>query len=461
MNDILSLSAVDQAAAIKKKSISVVEVIQVHLDRISEVNPALNAVVQLRAEGALADARAADITLARGDETGPLHGVPMTIKDSIDTADLITAAGTKGRESFVPSRDASVVARLRKAGAILLGKTNTPELTLSAETDNLVYGRTNNPYDTSRSSGGSSAGPAAIVASCGSAFDLGSDTGGSIRQPAHFCGISGLKPTSGRVPSTGHVLSYDLGVLSLLTQIGPLARSVEDIKLILSIISGVDGYDPSVVPMPLGDPGQVDLRKLRGVFCIDNGIVSPTSETIKLIQDSISVLEDVGINFEEAWPDEALEASELFHELILADGGVWIEKILKECGTTEVHPVLKDRFLGRAPISVPEYTALLTRIDCFRSGMLRFMENYDFILCPVNAFPAARHGEIFARGDGYTYTRVFNMTGWPASVVRAGTSPEGLPIGFQVAALPWREDLVLAVSAFLESRLGGWKHPPL
>ena len=461
MNDIVTSSASHQVAAIKEKSVSAVEVVQAHLDRISEVNPSLNAVVQFRAEGAIADARAADTALARGDATGPLHGVPMTIKDSIDTADLITAGGTKGRASFVPSRDASVVARLRKAGAILLGKTNTPELTLSAETDNLVYGPTNNPYDTSRSPGGSSAGPAAIVASCGSAFDLGSDTGGSIRQPAHFCGIAGLKPTSGRVPSTGHVVSYDLGALSPLTQIGPLARSVEDIQLILPIISGTDGCDPSVVPMPLGDSDAVELRKLRGAFCIDNGIVSPTSETRKVVQDGVSALVDAGVSFDEAWPGEALEATELWRELIMADGGVWIERLLEAFGTTEVHPSVKDRFLGGDPISAAEYTALLTRIDRFRSGMIRFMENYDFILCPANAFPAARHGEIFARGDGYTYTRVFNLTGWPAAVVRGGTSPEELPIGFQVAARPWREDVALAVAAFLESKFDGWQRPPI
>ncbi len=461
MDDIITFSATCQVAAIKEKSVSAVEVVQAHLDRIAEVNPTLNAVVQIRSEGALADARAADASLARGDSPGPLHGVPMTIKDSIDTADLITAAGTQGRASFVPERDATVVARLRQAGAILLSKTNTPELTLSAETDNLVYGRTNNPYDLARSPGGSSAGPAAIVAACGSAFDLGSDTGGSIRQPAHFCGIAGLKPTFGRVPSTGHIVSYDLGALSPLTQIGPLARHVEDIKLILGVIAGVDWRDPSVVPMPLDDPGAVVLGDLRGAFFTDNGIVSPTPETVQTVVDGVKALAEEGVKLEEDCPAEAASSTEVWRELLVADGGAWIQRILDAAGTTEVHPLVRDRFLGGEPVSGSEYSSLLTRVDRFRSAMVGFMADYDFILCPANAFPAAPHGEIFAKGDGYTYTRILNLTGWPAIVVRCGTSPEGLPIGLQVAVRPWREDVAMAVAAILEQAFGGWQSPPV
>ena len=225
------------ARAVQAKQVSSMEVVQACLDRIDQVNPQLNAVVQLAATRALEEAREADEALARGESNGPLHGVPMTIKDSLDTAGLISTGGTKGRESFIPQQDATVVRRLREAGAILLGKTNTPEFTLSFETNNLIYGRTNNPYDTSRTPGGSSGGAAAIVAAAGAPFDIGSDFGGSIRLPSHLCGIAGLKPSSGRVPRTGHIYPFG-GVQDSFQQIGPLARYVEDLALILPLIAG-------------------------------------------------------------------------------------------------------------------------------------------------------------------------------------------------------------------------------
>src|SRR5262245_57980307 len=228
-------SATALAQAIRSKKVSSEEVVNAYLQRIEAVNPQLNAVVQLTADTALKQAREADAALARGDSKGPLHGVPMTIKDSFDTAGVISTGGTKGRALFLPSQDAAAVARLRQAGAILMGKTNTPELTLSFETDNLIYGRTNNPYDLSRTPGGSSGGAAAIIAAGGSPLDLGSDLGGSIRLPSHFCGIAGIKPTSGRVPRTGHIPSFDIGPLEAWMQVGPMARFVEDLILTLPI----------------------------------------------------------------------------------------------------------------------------------------------------------------------------------------------------------------------------------
>src|SRR5262249_11954752 len=216
-----------------------------YLQRVEEVNPALNAVVQLCAEAAQAEARAADAALARGQMTGPLHGVPMTIKDSLDTTGVSTTGGTTRRAASVPAHDATGVTRLRTAGAILLGKTNTPELTLASETDNLLYGRTNNPYDLSRTPGGSSG---------GAPFDIGSDTACSIRWPAHCCGIAGIKPTAGRVPRTGHIIPFGLGARDLLTQNGPMARFVEDLRLLPPISCGPDLRDPALVPVPPGDP---------------------------------------------------------------------------------------------------------------------------------------------------------------------------------------------------------------
>ncbi|HET9436436.1 MAG TPA: amidase family protein, partial [Candidatus Limnocylindrales bacterium] len=230
------------------------------------------------APGAVEAATRADTALRRGDRVGPIHGVPFTAKDSLDTAGVTTTAGTIGWRDRVPDRDATVVARLKAAGAILLGKTNTPEFTWSDETDNDVYGRTSNPYDLERTPGGSSGGAAAIVAAAGSPFDVGSDTGDSIRQPAHVCGVAGLKPTSGRIPRTGHWPGY-AGYFQSFTQLGPIARRVEDLELLLPILAGPDGIDPHVVPAPLGDAGRVAMRGLRVVMFGDNGIRTPTPAT--------------------------------------------------------------------------------------------------------------------------------------------------------------------------------------
>ena len=461
MNDLISRSSTAQAAAIKQKSVSAEEVVRAHIQRIETVNPGLNAVVQLCADAALDEAREADADLARGHLRGPLHGVPMTIKDSIDTAGVITTAGTMGRASFVPDRDATVVERLRQAGAILLGKTNTPELTLGGETDNLVYGRTNNPYDLDCTPGGSSGGAGAIVAACGAAFDVGSDTGGSVRLPAHYCGIAGLKPTSGRVPSSGHIVSYHLGPLNPLSQLGPLARHVEDLQLILSVIAGPDGRDPFVVPMPLGDPDSVELNGLRAAVCTDNGIVTPDPEVAQAVRDAAGALSEVGVSTEEAWPAEAVESTRIWHAVLVADGGAWIRRLLANAGTAQVHPIVADRFFGVDPITAAEFAELLSEWDRLRSAMLSFMAGYDVVVCPASAFPATPHGELNAKGDGHTYSRIFNLTGWPAVVVRGGSSPRGLPIGVQIAARPWREDVALAVAAHVEKALGGWRPPPL
>src|SRR3989454_93701 len=302
MDDIIYASATTLARAIRAKEISSAEVVHAYLQRIEAVNPQLNAVVQLRAEAAQAEAHAADAALARGQIMGPLHGVPMTIKDSLDTAGVITTGGTTGRSTYVPTQDATVVARLPAAGAILLGKTNTPELTLAGETDNLLYGRTNNPYDVSRTPGGSSGGAGAILAAGGSVLDIGSDTGGSIRLPAHFCGIAGIKPTSGRVPRTGHIVPFGMGAVDALTQLGPLARYIADLSLILPIIAGIDWRDPAIVPMPLGDPKAISIQGLRVAMHTDNGIMAPTPETAAAVRAAAVALAEAGARGEEDRP---------------------------------------------------------------------------------------------------------------------------------------------------------------
>jgi amidase len=461
MDELIYASAISLARAIRAKKVSSQEVVDAYLKRIENVNPQLNAVVQVGADAARDQARAADEALAGREIKGPLHGVPMTVKDSLDTAGMISSGGTTGRRSFVPAQDATVVARMRAAGAIVLGKTNTPELTLSIETDNLIYGRTNNPYDVSRTPGGSSGGAAAIIAAGGSPLDLGSDTGGSIRQPAHFCGVAGIKPTSGRVPRTGHIISFDVGALEMFTQIGPLARFVEDLTLTLPIIAGIDWRDPAVAPVPLGDPAAVELKELRAAFYTDNGIVSPTPETVETVRAAVNSLSDAGVPVEEDRPAEVQSAVGMWMELATADGATWVRRLLQAAGTSEIHPILETRFLKHEGISSAEFSELLTRWNRMRGGMTAFMEKYDAMICPVNAYPAVPHENAYDKADGWTYSRIYNLTGWPVAVVRGGTSPEGLPIGLQIVARPWREDIALAVAQHLESELGGWQRPSI
>ena len=465
MGNIIYASAKSMAQAVRDKEVSAVELVEAHLGRIEEVNPALNAVVQLAAERARAEAVEADAALARGESKGALHGVPFTLKDSIDTEGIITTGGTLGRKDFVPDADATVTARLRAAGGILLGKTNTPELTYAGETDNLVYGRTNNPFDLSRAPGGSSGGAGAIVCCGGAAFDIGSDTGGSVRGPAHYCGITGIKPNSGRVPRTGHIVPHSFGAVDSLTQNGPMARYVEDLALILSIISGPDWDDPHIVPMPLGNPADVDISGLRVAFYTDNGLRVPTDEIVAAVRSAANALADAGCLVEEDLPRAIPDNPDINNQLSQGDGQAGARRLLAKYGTTETHEWM-TRLLEKASenmVSVGEYTAALERVDAYRSAMLGFMENYDVIVCPVSAFAALPHGESMTdeNRSGINYTATYNITGWPSTVVRGGTSPDGLPIGVQVVARPWREDVSLAVAQYLEGALGGWQRPPM
>lgn len=464
MDELIYTSATALAQAICAKEVSSQEVVEAYLQRIEAVNPKLNAVVQLTADMVHDQARAADAALAQGDLKGPLHGVPVTIKDNIETAGMICTGGTKGRTSFVPTQDATVVARLRAAGAIILGKTNLPELGLAYESDNLVYGRTNNPYDQSRTPGGSSGGEAAIIAAGGSPLGLGNDAGGSIRLPCHFCGIAGIKPTTGRVPRTGH-FPFPAGVSNTLWQVGPMARFVEDLILTLPIIAGVDWRDPAIVPMPLGDPRTVDLKSLRVAFHTDNGILAPTPKTVEVVRTTAKVLSDAGMAVEENRPEGIEQTSENFLGLFGADGGAGVQMLLQLAGTTEMHPFMERllEILRPYDMSTADFLGLMVKWDMFRSTMLSFLEKYDVIISPVNAYPAMPHGTTFDEDKfpAFSYTLTYNLTGWPGVVVRGGTSPEGLPIGVQVVARPWREDVALAVAQHIETVLGGWQRPPL
>ncbi|MBW2647954.1 MAG: amidase, partial [Deltaproteobacteria bacterium] len=407
MEQLIYGSAATLAKAIRTGEASSKEIVNAYLRRIEEVNPRLNAVVQLSAETARDQALKADEALARGDIAGPLHGVPMTLKDSFDSAGIVSTGGTMGRATFVPSQDATVMSRLRAAGAILLGKTNTPELTLSYETHNLIYGQTNNPYDPACSPGGSSGGAAAIVAAGGAAFDIGSDYGGSLRYPSHCCGVTTIKPTSGRVPRTGHILPFG-GVLDSFQQVGPIARYVEDLNLILPLISGPDWIDPSIVPMPLCRPDAVDIKKLRVAFHTDNGIISPSAETANAVREAAILLEREGAMVEEILPNGIEQSYDIMMGLLSADGGASMRRLLQEAGTKE-HTL---PWLAVAqPVDATRFDALIMKWYQFRSTMLTFLKDYDVILCPVNAFPALPHGSIKDDLRAFSYSMTYNLTG--------------------------------------------------
>ncbi|UCG76914.1 MAG: amidase [Gemmatimonadota bacterium] len=454
-NRLVDLAAGELAARIRNGEISSEEVVQAHLERIEAVNSVLNAVVRLN-ERALEQARAADRALGAGQLVGALHGVPITVKDSHDVGGMVSTGGTQGRADYVPDASGTAVRRLQAAGAIVIGRTNTPELTLSFDTVNALYGRTWNPYDPILTPGGSSGGAAAIIAASGSPLDLGSDTGGSIRLPSHFCGIAGIKPTSGRVPRTGHIISFD-GLHQSLTQIGPMARTVDDLALVLPLIAGPDGVDPHVAPVPLGDPAAVDVSALRIAYHLDNGIVTPTGEIMATVRTAARAMESAAAEVTEAVPPGLLDYAVGTDGLWMGDEGSWARRILEAAGTVELSAEMATGLEGREPISSAELTRLLELRDRFRSEALGFWEQHDVLLCPVNAYPALKPGEWWEMIPAFSYTYLYNELGWPGAVVRCGATASGLPIGVQVLAAPWREDRCLAVARHLEREFGGWR----
>lgn len=450
MAELLDWSAKMMAQAVRSGDISAEALVEAHLERIDAVNPRLNAVVQLDRDNALETARELDLRRSAGASLPRLAGVPFTVKDSFDTAGIVSTAGTLGRRHYRPERDATIVKRLRQAGAILLGKTNTSELTLSFETDNLIYGRTSNPYDLERTPGGSSGGAAAIVASGGAAFDIGSDTSGSLRVPAHFCGVAALKPTAGSVPRTGHIIANDER-----TQIGPIARRVEDLGFILATIEGPDGIDPMASRGPERRPA---ARVGRVAVFTSDGQTEPDSATQLVVRETAKFLGSRGIDVEWARP----QAMDDIRELRRSDRS-WIERLLEEAGTTRVHHELAWIHEPPTPGGGLSNDVLIERTSRFCAKMEEFIQGFDALICPVRPYPAPRHGDSL-RAEfkaGRWYTPAFNLTGWPVVTVRAGTAPGGLPIGVQIATKRWREDIAIEIAEQIEGWSGGWRPPCL
>src|SRR5436853_1739022 len=290
------------AGLIRSRKLSPVELVQAHLDRIETVNPKINAYVQVDAERALAAGRHAEKAVLANKTLGPLHGVPISIKSAIGVAGMRCEAGTKLRTGHVATQDAPLVARLRRAGAIILGMTNKPELLMAWETDNLLYGRTNNPWNLSRTAGGSSGGEAAAIAACCSAGGVGSDGGGSIRVPAHFTGICGLKPTPGRIPATGH-FPNSVGPFAMIGVVGPMARCISDLKVLFEVMQGPDIGDPSASPVSVRWPQEADLKKVRIGYFEEDGRTPVTPETRATVRKTAEGLRSAGFEVEPFLPE--------------------------------------------------------------------------------------------------------------------------------------------------------------
>lgn len=456
--NILRHSGTRQAELIRAGAVSSLELVRAHLARIDEVNPKLNAAVEILRESALRAAQEVDRRRAAGEPMRPLEGVPFSVKDSMEVEGTVCSAGTLGfRDRERSKKDATLVARLRDAGAIPLARTNLPDLLFSFESDNLIFGRTNNPYDLIRTSGGSSGGEAALIAACGSPFGLGSDAAGSVRLPAHYCGIASLKPTSGRLARTGHVPPAG-GWLEMVWQIGPMARRVEDLWTMMRILVGMDGIDRTVAPMPCGDPAEVPLRDLRLAYFTDNGIASPDAETRAVVEAAALALASEVRSVEECRPHGIEESYGLEMKMIGPDGGDGLRAYLKDIGSTRLHPLLEGWLSKLEPYrtDIAGFAGYWDSLDKFRDQMYAFGNRFDAVLSPVASQPAVPHGmsiddEIFR---GYSYTMTYNLCGWPAAVVRCGMSKDGLPIGVQIAANPWREDVALAIARVLEMNAG-------
>ena len=470
MTSIHLLSAREIAAQIRRKEVSPIDVARAHLDRIERLNPKLIAFVDYKPEVVLAQARDAEKAILRGDDLGPLHGVPVSIKSSIDVAGHLCEAGTRLRAGHIAAADAPLVARLRAAGAVILGVTNAPELLMAWETDNLLYGRTNNPWDLNRTAGGSSGGEAAAIAAGLSAGGVGSDGGGSIREPAHFCGICGLKPTPGRIPSTGHFPKSG-GPFALIGVVGPMARTIEDVRTLFEVMAGWDDGDPCAAPVELREIHQKAVQAVNIGFFSDDGRTPVTQETRLAVRGAASLLLGCGFHVEPFRPEGLEEARQLWWELFGTAGGMILGPMLSG-HESELSPMLREfqRWTNAAPAHTGEslLNAWLGR-DALREKILLQMRKYPVLLCPTAAIPAFRHGEREWQVEGKTvkyldawsYCEWFNLLGFPAAVVPMGYSDQGLPIGVQIVGRPWQEQVVLAVAEKLEKERGPWQAPPL
>jgi Asp-tRNA(Asn)/Glu-tRNA(Gln) amidotransferase A subunit family amidase len=461
MSDVVLLPAVRQLEMVRAREMSVAELADAHIGQIERLNPRLNAFADFDAERVRTQAHAMD-GVPEGFR-GPLHGLPVTVKSSIAAAGYKCEIGSLLHEGEVPHEDAVVVARLRTAGALILGTTNCPEFLMAYETANLLHGQTRNPWDLERTAGGSSGGESAAIASGMSAAGLGSDSGGSVRVPAHFTGICSLKPTPGRFPGRGH-LPPCVGPFSILGAIGPMARTIEDVSLMFRTLGGQDDADPASPPMQMRQFNLDELRAHRiGVF-EDDGQTPVTPETRAAVQSAARALGEAGFRVEPFRPRTLEQLRKLWWTFFVQCGAMFYEPEVRR-GREKLSPIFCE-FLEIAersgPLSSTELLNAWAEMDLVRSKTLEEMREFPVLLCPVASVPAWKHGERSWNIDGEVvdyldavrFTQWFNTLGAPGAVVPVGRSPEGLPIGVQIAARPFEDEVALGVAAVVDAAFG-------
>ena len=454
---------------VREKKFSPVEVVGEYLDRIVETDTALHTFVHADADESREQARAAEQAVMSGAALGRLHGVPVTIKSCIDVAGWPAAAGSLLRKDYVAQSDAPLVARMRAAGAILLGTTNTPEYLMAYETDNLLDGKTSNPWNPAHSSGGSSGGEAAAIAVGCSAGGVGSDGGGSIRVPAHFCGICGLKPTPGRIPVSGHFPGGG-GAFGWIGVVGPMARTIADVRTLFEVMAGPDAGDALSAPVPVRRIADVELRGMKIGVLESSGLGTATAETVAAVERAAKSLSEQGFELEPkkiSGLDRAIELWWYFFgpaiANIIRDGALGREELLS--------PMLKE-FVALATadteMNYDEFLHACGERDQLRAGILRQMESVPILISPVSAGPAFKHGEGNWRSgekecyrDTMRHSQWLNLAGFPGAAVPVGMATEGMPIGVQVIGRPYEDELVLAVAEAIESGRGAWQAPPM
>ena len=460
MKPVTQQSAFELLVLLRTRKISALELADEYIRQIERLNPQINALVDFDPERVREQARASDNASSR---LGPLAGLPVTVKSSISTAGYRCEIGSLVNKGSVPAKDATVVARLRAAGAVILGTTNCPEYLMAYVTDNLLHGRTNNPWNLDCTPGGSSGGESAAIAVGMSAGGLGSDSGGSVRVPAHFTGICSLKPTPGRIPSEGH-LPPCVGPFSFLGAIGPMARTIGDITLLFHALAGQEPIDPASPPVALRTPSLDEVKRLPIGYFEDDGLTPVTPETRKAVRDAAQALRDAGFDVRPFRP-QALEPARKLWELFFVRCGAMFEEPLVRGHEDKLSPVFRD-FLSRAhaagPLTAEEVLTAWAEADIIRHKMLVQMQEFPLLLCAVSSVPAFRHDERSWTIDGQQveyldamrYTQWFNLLAAPAAVAPVGRSPEGLPIGVQVVGRPFEDEVVLKVASVIDHAFG-------
>jgi Asp-tRNA(Asn)/Glu-tRNA(Gln) amidotransferase A subunit family amidase len=464
MDSIYFASIAEVAEKIRNREISPCEIIDAHLERIEKLQPKLNAFVHVDAEGARRQARAAEASVLRGDTVGALHGVAISIKSCIDVTGWPSPAGSRLRADYVASEDAVLVSRLRAAGAILIGNTNVPEFLMAYETDNALCGKTSNPWGLARSAGGSSGGEAAAIASGCSMGGVGSDGGGSVRVPAHFCGISGLKPTPGRIPSTGH-FPRGAGAFAWLGVVGPMARTVADVRALFEVMKGPDADDALSAAIEARSFSEGVPRGIRVGILESNALGYVTGETSEAVARAAALLA-------EQFDVEPLQlkALEQAIELWWFFFGPMIARLFEpivEGREAELSPMFREYLsVARLKIgpTVDEFMGACVKRDIVRARIIKQIRDVPILLSPVCAAPAFRHGEgnwqpVCGYRDTMRHAQWLNLAGFPGVSVPMGFSGEGLPIGVQVIGRPNEDELVLAVAEILETARGKFNSP--